>query len=432
MPLTLTCSKCGQKLSIADELKGKQVQCPKCQEIYLVEKRQPTKAAASKTAAPAKAASPRRPATGPPKPTRSTAAPKPQSTATGKSTAKPTSKTADDPSITVCPKCKSKMRLPVAPGVNHFMCPKCSATITVRTPEVEIPSEPLAQVSAIDDDPFADLPDAGAPAPTRSSPLSSGSAFPSAPAPAGNPYASSGGYTPPRRNSGGSAKSTGLLGPGLLIAIPYGLGTLSTLAIMGIAIVNRDEVTNPRDFNVMIVLFSGLLINFFLVLAGSIRMITGGAKWVGYVTCIAALLPTLCLAGMCLGLILYPFAIGGSIWGLVALSSQGSASSRRGGSSGPYRQSGDSGSASDYLRRAEDEMGKQPKDNTPDNSLKAIGFIIGGVVLLGIAAVGLYGMYLHFNGEAEARRPGRAIGGILFCSITGFSLLGRGLAYYMN
>lgn len=39
VPLVPSCSNCGQKISIPEELKGKQVRCPKCSKCFVVERR---------------------------------------------------------------------------------------------------------------------------------------------------------------------------------------------------------------------------------------------------------------------------------------------------------------------------------------------------------------------------------------------------------
>ncbi|TWU45588.1 hypothetical protein Q31b_07630 [Novipirellula aureliae] len=49
MALVLTCTKCGQRLSIPDELRGRRVRCPKCSESHLVGEKK--KAATSPAAA---------------------------------------------------------------------------------------------------------------------------------------------------------------------------------------------------------------------------------------------------------------------------------------------------------------------------------------------------------------------------------------------
>jgi hypothetical protein len=56
--------------------------------------------------------------------------------------------------------------------------------------------------------------------------------------------------------------------------------------------------------------------------------------------------------------------------------------------------------------------------------------ILGGIGCLGFACFLGFVLYQHFNGaeDWQLRRPGKAIGTIIFLTITGFGLIGSGMA----
>lgn len=435
MPLTLTCTKCNQKLAIADELKGKQVQCPTCNEIYVVErKKPPVKPAVQDDIRPAIAVAPPD-KTKSVRPTKSTPAsritptkspvpipnPSPSNTSRKSTAGKPQPPTTD-PDIATCPSCDAKMRRPVAPGITTFLCPSCGATVHIAAPEIDVSVPP--KPAPMDEDPFADL--GTPPSPDPASFHSVGNSGPNAmagPRPRSSPSlrTRSSGTSGPAR-----AGSSRLLGPGLLIAIPYSVAILSTIGLL-ITHVTRDQTPlSTQSYNATVVVLGVLLINFVLVLLGSLRLVFGSGTIIAALTCIAALSPTIMFSG--LGLFFYPFAIGGGIWGIIALALGHSSNDGTPTLVGSSPSS--TSSATDYLRNARAEMDREPADDVPESGLKATGFVIAGIALLCFACYHAYLFFQHTNGQIELRRPGRAISGAVISVITGFGLLARGLSFF--
>lgn len=429
MSLTLTCTKCGQKLAIADELKGKQVKCPTCSEIYIVERKKP----ANKPATPSdvRAAIP---VPSPPAPSvkskrtepnakTSTAPSNTGSQQPPQNSQQPVHKTkaaasTADPNIAICGSCDAKMRRPTAPGVTAFLCPTCGATVTIAEPKVDVRA--IKQTAPLDDDPFADLASLPPVASAHRSVPSAGSAkrFSSPTHSATNVR------TAAARSHGSTSGNSKLLGPGLLIAIPYAIALLGTVFLLFTHVMRDERPIETGSYNGVLVFLGAMLINYVLVLLGSLRLIFGGGKIIAALTCIAALSPTIIASAI--GIFVYPFAIGGGIWGIISLALDNSSGERRTSVAGTSSTS----SATDYLRNAREESDRQPVDDVPTSGLKAAGFVVAGIALLCLACYYGYLFYQHSNGMIELRRPGRAISGAVICVITGFGLLTRGFSFF--
>ncbi|WP_146528354.1 hypothetical protein [Novipirellula artificiosorum] len=232
------------------------------------------------------------------------------------------------------------------------------------------------------------------------------------------------------------AKPSGpsLLGPGLLIAIPYGLAILATLLSFVIVASNDRGQAGGQDLAVLGVVFGVLAVHYLLVLGGSIGMCVGCPRWLSIATCILGLLPTMLIGVPCLGFLIYPFALGGCIWGMVLLFGKASVPVGYAGSANPspYRSSGGNTSASDYLRNAQNESPKPSSGDGPQTTVKAALCVVGGVACIGFACFSVFMFYRHMNGEVELRRPGRAISGAVIAGITGLGLLGQGINYFSS
>jgi len=225
-----------------------------------------------------------------------------------------------------------------------------------------------------------------------------------------------------------------LLGPGLLIAIPNVLG-ISLSVLLMISIINNDNRSSP-DMTVFFVLFGVSLVSYLAVLGGAISMTMSGPRWLSITTCIFAIFPTLLMGTFCFGLVLYPFSLGGAIWGLVALFAKPKSAPAYASGSGGYSPPG--GQSTGYLQRARDEAARQNTSSLSDeagSATSAILAIVGGVAMLAITVIIGIALYSSFTAEATRTgisRPGKAIAGAIFCAITGFSLLAKGASCFMR
>ncbi|TWU16817.1 hypothetical protein Poly21_40240 [Allorhodopirellula heiligendammensis] len=443
MALVLTCSKCAQRLSIPDQMRGKQVRCPKCREVYLVDRKSTPNTTPNLSSRPAPAASraPTRPA--------ATAQPTPRQ-APAQSTA---SSGGSQPRTTRCPKCSVPMRLPTQAGTTTFQCPKCGTKLTVRAPQggtaangpspstnpraAPRPTAPRAPAprsaaTPAGDSLFGDLPTS----PTTG--FGGGRSAASQPSPLGqNPYAAP---TPSYASAAGRSSISGggksaLLPQSLLIAIPNALALLFVVAqfFMTLASDNPDQAGTR---SVVLVIFGVAAINFVVVLGGAISMLRGGPRWVSILTCLAALVPTICVSVACLGILMYPIVLGGAIWGLISLfsSSPSPAAYAGGGYAHPspaatpaYR------SAGGHLEQAQREANQQRSSGGESGStVGAIACLVGGVVFIGVAIALIVLLCLVLMGKVEARKPFKAIAGIIFCGSTGVSLLVKGISHFQN
>lgn len=433
MALILTCAKCAQRLSIPDEMRGKQVRCPKCKEVYTVDRKTAPVQRPPSPAAPGA----RRPAS-PAEPARRPA---------------PTIQDTARPRTIRCPKCSVQMRLPTHVGTSTFRCSKCATQLTVRSPQgstpaqssppkpspdarsegskpaaVRAPASPRPANAAAGDSIFGDLP---------TSPMVSHRGLGGGAAPLGhNPYAalpSSGAIAIGRAaaSRGGSSK---LLWQGLLIAIPNALALLFVGLTLLLSL--RVDPSKAGAPTVILVIFGVVAIHFLVVLAGAIGMIIGVPRWLSIVTCVVAIVPVMLICGPCVGLLLYPFALGGAVWGLIRLfgSSPATASSMGGG----YVQSAlgpptNVHPARGHLQQAEWEANQNSSSGGESGSMTGtIAYLAGGFVFLGMAVAAVVLLCLVFMGKVEAQRPFKAIAGAIFCGSTGFSLLAKGISRLQN
>lgn len=110
-----------------------------------------------------------------------------------------------------------------------------------------------------------------------------------------------------------------MLGPGLLIAIPYFLALLLFLFELVPLILLDGMPSSSRAITVLVVLFGLLASHYVAAIAGAVGMIIGAPRWLSITTCIGAMLPTILITNLCIGFLLYPVVLGGCIWGLISL-----------------------------------------------------------------------------------------------------------------
>lgn len=421
MALVLTCAKCAQRLSIPDEMRGKQVRCPKCKEVYTVD-RKSMKPSSSSTAAH------NRPSRSVQLGTRPAAA----------------SQNAARPRTTHCPKCSLQLRLPSQAGTSTFQCPQCSTKLTVPEPPGSAPVvnkgsaghpataqarvSPRQATSATDDSIFGNLP---------TSPVASHRRPAAAAGPLGqNPYGALPSRGLPAAGGPGTSRfgSSGLLWQGLLIAIPNALALL----FVGLAIVLnlRADPTKAGASTVISVMFGVIAVNLVVVIAGAIGMIIGVPRWLNITTCVVAIVPAILMCGPCVGFFLYPFALGGAVWGLIQLFAISPTPAIAMG--GRYMQSSPAPAtnyrpASGHLQQAEQEA-KQHKSSGDETGsmLVTVMYLLGGIVFLGLSIASVVLLCLVLMGKAEAQRPFKAVASAIFCGSTGFGLLAKGIARFQN
>lgn len=462
VPLVLPCSNCNQKIGIPDELKGKQIRCPKCRECFVVERRQAEQPQAAAVAAAPAAQSP----------------------------AGPQAAAASQPAVFQCPSCSQKMRLPTTTAVSKFKCPGCATVFNrgqhegggaVAAPSPRplsprpvaphpvaprpaapqpvasrpaaaraVPPRPVAQRSARPnraaaatsgvargrqagsassngDSLFSDLP----PLPAQTQAAQRG------PAPA---FVGASALAAPARGTsfggGGAAgrrSDSSKLGPSLLIGISYFLALLVGLFILIAVLRNDGGRSSARDTTVLVVLFGLAAAHYVAMIAGAVGMLMHAPRWLSITTCILGMLPTIFVSTLCFGALLYPFALAGCIWGLVSLlggtrRQVGYAGAGAGTQAG-HNFGGATAASNDYMRQASREIaGKAASDQSAISTGKAILCIVGGIGCLGFAAFAAYSYYQYMNGEAEVRRPGRALSGAVIAAITGIGLLTQGIA----
>ncbi len=219
------------------------------------------------------------------------------------------------------------------------------------------------------------------------------------------------------------------------MAIPYLLALLFTLFLVVAAIRNDGGRSSSRDVTALVVLFGLAASHFVAVIAGAVGMLMHAPRWLSITTCIVGMLPTIFVSTLCFGVLLYPFTLAGCIWGLISL--LGRSHSRvgyAGAGTGPqstYNFGGAAAASNDYMREASNEIaGKASSDEGAASTGKAVLCIIGGIGCIGFAAFAAYSYYQYMNGEAELRRPGRAISGAVIATITGIGLLAQGLPIF--
>ena len=219
----------------------------------------------------------------------------------------------------------------------------------------------------------------------------------------------------------------------MLIAIPYLLALLFTLFLLVSAFRNDGGRSSSRDITVLVVLLGLTASHFVAVIGGAVGMLMRAPRWLSITTCLVGLLPTIFVSTLCFGVLLYPFALAGCIWGLVSL--LGSPRPRVGyagagtGPQSPNHFGGAAAAGNDYMRQASSEVARQASADEGAVSLgKAVLCIVGGIGCIGFAAFAAYSYYQHLNGEAEVRRPGRALSGAVIAAITGVGLLTQGIA----
>ncbi|TWT59269.1 hypothetical protein [Allorhodopirellula solitaria] len=436
MALVLTCAKCAQRLSIPDEMRGKQVRCPKCREVYTVDRK------AAKTGP--TAASPR-PAVRSPGQAAPAVSRPPQSPGAAKQR------------TLRCPQCSVQMRLPSQSAATTFQCPKCAAKLTVGasragTPKTGAPKTgpPSATPRPAASQPSAPrAPTAPQAAPTAPSDdsifgsLPSSSAAPYSPSgaarssPAGqNPYAASASSprSAPAFSAKGRAGKSSLLWQGLMIAVPNGLSMLFLIFLVAAAFAVDDSKSFSNETGSLIVM-AVISVYYLLVVAGAIGMIKGAPRWLSTTICIASLLPAIPLFVPCFGFFLYPVVLGGAVWGLISLF--GGAPSLAGGGYSPSAASPAANyhAASGPLAQAQREANqKKSSSGESGSTAAAVACVFGGVVCTGISIALIVLLCLVMAGqlEVETRRPFKAIAGVIFFGSTGFSFLAKGIMHFQN
>jgi hypothetical protein len=219
-----------------------------------------------------------------------------------------------------------------------------------------------------------------------------------------------------------------------LIAIPNVIGIGLSVLLM-FSVLSTERRSGSPDMTVFFVLFGVSLASYLTVLAGAISMTLSGPRWLSITTCILTIFPTLLMGTFCFGLVLYPFALSGAIWGLVALFAKPTSAPAYTSGGGGYPPPG--GQSTDYLQRARDEAARQNQSSSDQagSATSATFSIVGGLAMLGVTVIIALALYSSFTEEPERagiRRPGKAIAGAIICAITGFSLLGKGASYFMN
>ncbi len=224
-----------------------------------------------------------------------------------------------------CPGCAIPLAVPESTGASTFRCPKCGQYLSIDAP-----------APAIEMDSWAETPANGAAS-------QSGRSFYS-----GHPlhrlgdeFGSLGANSSELQNQlPRTAASTqwsvdhsyspqvGSVVPGALLLIQASCGLLLCAVqffyAMGITDAERLAESDVQTLKLTLITSSALGgLYLFLIAMGAIQMIVRQRLWAGRTACVLAILPLTFFAyglfGTCFAIALYPLALVGGIWGLIAL-----------------------------------------------------------------------------------------------------------------
>lgn len=422
----IDCSSCSARLDVPSHLLGKAVRCPKCQQVCKTVAPQRVQAIAS--------------------------------TSKKGQPAAPTSQQAQGPSkkVTIsCPSCGKRLQFAKTASTKSIKCPSCQKVLKLKSSQsaaapvqksnpvvvqakpisapaakpVETLVEPIQEPLAVPvtSQPLVQPVDAPLGDPLGTSPSSSGGdvdlfgGLPTdlnAAGPASNPYVTPQQFSPAAYpSSPGTARyGNGAFIPGLLLTIQAAVGILICFAAVVMFFSRRLPIASVAAIILLGPSLLGLVYQG-TILGGAIQMMRGRALLYGRIVSIMAVVPLTALSfGVLSALLFYPIALTGGIWGICVLFSgsisQGSspASPRQSPANNPYQALGQASAGS---------SGSDERSGTG----MAILYIAGGVGCW-ILAIGL-GIVV-FSNLGDARRPGKAIAGVVFLAISGFSLLATG------
>ena len=236
--------------------------------------------------------------------------------------------------------------------------------------------------------------------------------------PASNPFATPQQFSPaPVSSSSGNVHyGNRAFIPGLLLTIQAAVGILICLGTVVMVFSGRLPIMGV----IGIILLGPSLLGIVYqgaILGGAIQMMRGRALLYGRIVSIMAVVPLTAFSfGLLPALLFYPIALTGGIWGICVLfsgstaQSSSRASPRQSSANNPYQTLGQA------------SVGSRGSDESSGTGM-AILYIVGGVGCW-ILAIGL-GIVV-FSNLGEARKPGKAIAGVVFLAISGFSLLAKG------
>lgn len=338
--MEITCKACGQRLRVADNSNATAIRCSRCKDITRLNGNNAPQATSAH-------------------PARSVATPKPASV-TNAALSKMPSGTTPVASVVAkkqiaCPGCQKQLALPSSFTAGKIKCPHCQAIVSVGTPAgssgnagsqatygpststapYRLATQTSSQSSSAANGGsslFDDLPAPSMPS-TYAQPAGFGSSSTarSAFGATTNPYAPTAAVPTmrPAVNPSYVASASGMssTGPGVLLLIQslFTLG-ICILALGMLAFVTTQVKKDPNAglyLGIHVAVSVASMAYQGIILGGAVQMIRGRNTTYGKAACIIAIIPlTFLTQGICFGFFLYPLALGGGIWGLVALNSR--------------------------------------------------------------------------------------------------------------